>query len=127
MGKFRRNAFFQLSHTVLDEPTFKILSFSAQLLFIRLCKLRNRLGDASLDQSFWRTDRQLLADTGFTRNTLKASRLELIDRGFLVWISRLDESRRFGPRYYLMDDIHEREADSDALKRQDLCCGEALI
>jgi hypothetical protein len=110
------NGIYPKSRRIAESPEFKQLSHCAQVLYDVLCRLRYALRDPDQDNSFWRTDQMLLADSGLVRNAMKRARKELIETGFLVWQSHLDDRRRIG-RYYLVDDMHKQDDDPDALKK----------
>jgi hypothetical protein len=98
------------SHSVGESPQFKSLSYAAQAFFDVLCRLRNRLRCSDEDESFWRSDLQLMRDSGMPRNTMKRARQELVDGGFLHWQSPLREKHKEA-RYYVLDDIYEKPED----------------
>ena len=107
--------YFPISHLLLEDPNFKKLQPNSQMLFIFLCRLRNRYGNRKDDMSFWRTDSQLISDTGFSRNQLKRARKGLIKAGFLWWASYLNEAKQFGPRYVLMDLLYQKPIELTGL------------
>lgn len=115
--EYDASPYFRISHSVLEERAFKKLPASAQVLFMHLCRLRNRLKDKRKDNSFWRTDQQLLRDTGLHRRTLLRAKIALVRHGFMYCVSYLDEVKRFGPRYYVLDNVYSIPDDKDALKR----------
>jgi hypothetical protein len=125
------NGIYPKSRMITESTEFKALSFGAQVLYDVLCRLRYALRDTDMDNSFWRTDQMLLADSGMVRNSMKSFRLELIQNGFLIWQSHLDDKRRIG-RYYLIDDTHKQDNDDDALKKtwqafSDVDSGDSII
>jgi hypothetical protein len=105
--KVKPDKFVMVAHATLEDKYFKALPESAKTLFLYLCKCRNRLGNPEDDFSFWRTDQQLITDTGFSRNQLKRSRKALIGGQFIWWASYLPEGKSKGPRYIIMDTLFE--------------------
>ena len=103
--KVKPDKFVMVAHATLEDPHFKKLPESAKVLFVYLCKARNRYGDESDDFSFWRTDLQLIQATGFSRNQLKRARKALIENNFIWWASYLDEGKKYGPRYVICDTL----------------------
>lgn len=67
------NQFF-VPHNVLEEAKFKSMTLSAQILYIHLCKLKNRLRR----DKFYRDINTLCQDTGLHRNTIKKAKRELV-------------------------------------------------
>jgi len=65
--------FFKFPHNVLEENKFLLMQKSSQLLYLHLCKLKNRLGD-----NFYRSVDTLSKDTNFNRNTIKKAKKELV-------------------------------------------------
>jgi len=65
------NQFF-MPHNVLEDAKFKNMRGSAQLLYMYLCKLKNRLGD-----NFYRSLETLSDDTGMSKNSIKSAKKEL--------------------------------------------------
>lgn len=115
----KKRYYSKISDTVVDSLAFKDLPLTTQMLYVRLCRLRSEYRDHLMDDSFWRTDLQLIRDTGFSRNALKSARNQLVERGYLVWMSHLDfnEGKSRGPRYYVLDDIYKNKKDKDALSQ----------
>ena len=81
MGK-AHNQFF-VPHNVLEEEKFLNLSLSAQMLYIHLCRLKNRLKK----EPFFRDLKTLSRETGMHINTLKKAKKELI-KGLYIEIER---------------------------------------
>ena len=81
--------FFRMSHKVIENEKFKSLKPGAKVLYMTLCHLRNRYADKS--GIFFRTDRDLMCDSGLSSRTIAASKQELIKGRFLRW-------RQGGPR-----------------------------
>ena len=104
------------SHEVTDSFAYLSMSLAAKVLFDVLCKLRNRLRNSNEDDSFWRSDGQLILDSGLCRNALKRARHELISRGFLHWQSLLTD-KHHEPRYYILDGLYNIGDDLDSLKK----------
>jgi hypothetical protein len=110
---------FQVCKHTFKDPDFKRLSKVSQLLFVHLCYLRNCHGDKTNSHSFYRSDLNLIADTGYSRNTLKDCIAELISAGFITTECKLSGRKRESITYHLMDRIKkETKPDKDALKNQ---------
>jgi hypothetical protein len=75
--------FFRISHAVVESPEFLSLKPSAVKLYVVLCHLRNRYADK--DGIFYRSDSDLVADTGMSKPTIVEARRELLQKGFLRW------------------------------------------
>jgi len=73
MRKKVENQFF-VPHNVLEEVKFTEMSLSAQILYIHLCRLKNRLKK----EPFFRDLKTLSRDTGLHINTLKRAKKELV-------------------------------------------------
>lgn len=73
--------YFKVSHQVLESQKFKQLSPSAKILYIYLCKYRNRYqGNNSY---FTRSDRQINLDSGLSRATISRAKKELFNKLFI--------------------------------------------
>lgn len=72
------NQFF-VPHNVLEEDKFISMSLSAQLLYIRLCKIRNRMKS----EKFYRDIRTLAKETGMNRNTITKAKKELVEAQYI--------------------------------------------
>jgi len=70
--KKANNQFF-VPHNVLEEAKFKELPLSAQILYIHLCKLKNRLKK----DHFFRDVRTLSIDTGLNKKTISIAKQKL--------------------------------------------------
>lgn len=81
--------FFRISHKTFESGVFKELKPGTKILYMTLCHLRNRFGNK--DGVFFRTDRDLVDDSGLAPATIAASKKELIQAGFLRW-------KKGGPR-----------------------------
>lgn len=92
--------FFRISHEVFESKKFKSLNRGAKVLYMTLCHLRNRYGDK--DGIFFRTDRNLAADSGLSKNIISPSKQELIQGGFLRW-------KKGGPRRACRYQINEKK------------------
>lgn len=79
MKKEAYNQFF-VPHNVLEEAKFIGLSLSAQMLYIHLCRIKNRMGG---NEKFYRDIRTLQKETGMHRNTLTKAKKELIKSQFI--------------------------------------------
>lgn len=74
--------YFPLPHNVLEDVKFKSLSPSARLLYVYLCKIKNRIGD-----NFYRSIETLSQDTGLHTNSIKRAKKELV-KALLIDIER---------------------------------------
>ena len=81
--------FFRISHKVFESERFKKLKPGAKILYMTLCHLRNRYADK--DGIFFRTDRDLMVDSGLSSRGIASSKQELLRFRFLKW-------RKGGPR-----------------------------
>jgi hypothetical protein len=77
MKKDVDNQFF-VPHNVLEEEKYISLSLSAQALYVRLCKLQNRMGP-----NFYRDLNTLSKETGMHRNTLIKAKKELLKTQYI--------------------------------------------
>lgn len=77
MNKKVDNQFF-LPHNVLEEDKFTSLPLSAQVLYVRLCKLQNRLGT-----QFYRDLDTLAKETGMNRKTVIRAKKELLKAQYI--------------------------------------------
>lgn len=71
------NQFF-VPHNVLEEDKFTSLPLSAQMLYIRLCKLQNRLGT-----KFYRDIDTLAKETGMNRKTVIVAKQALVKTQYI--------------------------------------------
>lgn len=71
------NQFF-VPHNVLEEEKYIKLSLSAQALYVRLCKLQNRLG-----AKFYRDLNTLARETGLSRRSIINAKKELIKAQYI--------------------------------------------
>jgi hypothetical protein len=71
------NQFF-VPHNVLEEEKFLSLPLSAQILYIRLCKLKNRLGD-----NFYRDLNTLAKETGISRRSVIYAKKALLKAQYI--------------------------------------------
>ena len=81
--------FFRVSHRVFESENFRSLKPGAKVLYMTLCHLRNRFGNR--DGIFFRTDRDLMIDSGLAQSTISEAKQELIDADLLRW-------KKGGPR-----------------------------
>lgn len=72
------NQFF-VPHNVLEEVKFTSMPLSAQILYIHLCRLKNRL---KVDP-FYRDVRTLERETGLHRNTLTIAKKKLVENLYI--------------------------------------------
>lgn len=78
MKKEMRNQ-FPVPHNVLEEAKFIALPASTQMLFIRLCKLKNRLQR----DEFFRDVDTLSRESGFNKNTITKAKKELVKAQYI--------------------------------------------
>jgi len=74
--------FFRISHKIIEQDRFWELSNGAKVLYLYLCKHRNRY-QRSRDY-FIRSYRQLINDTGLSHRTIVLASKEL-EAARLVW------------------------------------------
>jgi len=72
------NQFF-VPHNVLEEEKFLNMSLSAQMLYVHLCRLKNRLKI----EPFFRDIKTLSRETGMHINTVKKAKKELINNLYI--------------------------------------------
>ena len=72
---------FQVPHEVLEDARFKELKISSKVLYMYLCKLKNRYVDS--EGMFWRSVRTLRDDTKMDLDTVQAAKKELKNKGFI--------------------------------------------
>lgn len=77
MKKQVDNQFF-VPHNVLEEEKFVSLSLSAKILYLYLCKLKNRLGD-----HFYRDLNTLARETGISRRSVISAKKELLKAQYI--------------------------------------------
>ena len=70
---------FTVPHNVMEEAKFIKLSLSAQMFYIHLCKIRNRIGK----ERFFRSLETLSKETGMHENTLKKAKRELVKAQYI--------------------------------------------
>jgi hypothetical protein len=87
--------FFRVSHGVLESEQFKQLPVTAKLLYIYLCKLRNRL--AKDNGEFFRSDTILERDTGLSNFTIRKAK-RLLDSSGLIRFNK-PKQRNKATRY----------------------------
>jgi hypothetical protein len=100
------NTYFK-SLSILEDPEFKGLHASVQVLFDRLCWLRQKFGRETADNVFWRPDQALAKDCGCSLNTMKDGRRRLILGGWIAVMVPLHGRRARIPHYYVLDDVYE--------------------
>jgi len=76
--KLPQNQFF-VPHNILEEAKFLNMSLSAQMLYIHLCKLKNRMNN----QDFYRHMATLEKDTGMHKNTITKAKKELVKAQYI--------------------------------------------
>lgn len=72
------NQFF-VPHNIIEEDRFISMKISSQMLYIHLCRLKNRLKS----DEFYRDLKTLSRETGMHINTLKRAKKELIKKGYI--------------------------------------------
>jgi hypothetical protein len=72
------NQFF-VPHNVLEEQKFISMSLSAQMLYIHLCRIKNRMRK----NKFFRDINTLSRETGMHRNTICKAKKELIKSQYI--------------------------------------------
>ena len=70
---FMRN-YFRVSHSVLEQKCFINLSVHARLLYVYLCKYRNRYGN----KKFWHSTKNLSIEINMDKRAITKARKELI-------------------------------------------------
>ena len=75
-------AFFKTPHNVIDSNRFRSLTFASQSLYNQLSRLGNWYCNGK-PGTFRQTDSQLINETGMDERTIRRSRKELIERGFI--------------------------------------------
>lgn len=107
--------YFMVSHDTLTDTGFLKLPLSAQMLYIHLCRLRNRYTNGNNwtpDRTFFRHDTQLAKDTGMSVRTIIRARKCLSE-------ARLTAYNPIDATYTLTDSLYKREQeqyrDADAL------------
>lgn len=92
--------FFKVSHEILESHVFQQLHPSSQMLYVWLCKLRNRRGTEK--KGFVQvSDRELEKLSGMPRKTISRAKKQLDIYGFITWRN----SKRFGCRYEIRNTI----------------------
>ena len=90
---------FTIPHNVLEDAKFIDLSLSAKVLYMYLCKIRNRMQT----EQFYRSIKTLVKDTGLNKNTLSSAKKELLKCEF-IGIDRdffLSSGHRAADRFHL--------------------------
>lgn len=75
--------FFRISHAVFECSAFKRLPGGAKLIYVYLCKYRNRYQKQK--GYFTRSDNQIVKDTGLSRNTIRKHLKCLRDERFIFY------------------------------------------
>ena len=91
------NQFF-VPHNILDEGKFKKMKKSSQLLYIYMCKLKNRHGDG-----FYKHIEDFQKETNMGLSTIRKAKQQLIDKKYIN-VKRdfyLHGGYRSADRYYL--------------------------
>ncbi|MHA1738163.1 MAG: helix-turn-helix domain-containing protein [Candidatus Heimdallarchaeota archaeon] len=91
------NQFF-MPHNVLEEAKFRNQTPSAKILFMYLCKLKNRLGD-----DHYRSIGSLAHDAGLSINSIKSAKKEL-EKNMYLDVKRdyfLNSGYRSADRFHL--------------------------
>ncbi len=90
--------FFRISHSTCESEVFLMLRPATKVLYLILCKLRNRYGDK--DGIFFRSERELADDSGLSLETVSISKQELIGAGLVRW----RKGRPWKPSLYQIQD-----------------------
>lgn len=98
------NNFFRISHKIVDSQQFKKLKPSSQILYLHFCRLRNRFAGGN-SGVFFRSDKQLVEDTGLSHFSVFTARHELLKKGFLRW--KQGRAHR-ACRYQVVDNIRAK-------------------
>ncbi len=67
--------FFRISHLVVEGQRWRNLSLSSKIVYMMLCKLRNRYADKG--GCFWRSDMNLSDDCGISARSVSSAKAEL--------------------------------------------------
>jgi len=78
MKKLAHNQFF-VPHNVLEEIKFLEMPLSAQMLYIHLCRLKNRLRC----EKFFRDVRTLAKETGMNKKTITIAKALLVKNQYI--------------------------------------------
>jgi len=78
MTKKANNQFF-VPHNILEEDKFLSLPLSAQMLYIHLCKLKNRLQK----EKFYRDLKTLSRETKMNKNTISKAKMLLLEKQYI--------------------------------------------
>lgn len=77
MAKHGNVYFLQLSRLIFNDEPYKSLSVNAKWLYVVLKELEQRYTGTNQDY-FWRMNRDLAEDTGFSERTLDRAKAELL-------------------------------------------------
>jgi len=80
--KRKEGNYLQLSRLLFrdDNEKFDSLSYQAKWLYVVLNELEHRFSGTQVEDYFWRSNQDLVNDTGMKLSTLKAAKKELIDK-----------------------------------------------
>lgn len=78
--------FFRVSHDVLEHPVFIQLPPISKVLYMCLCKLRNRY-QRGKKKYFIRTNKQLMKDTNLSLASVKRAKTSLNEARFILSVS----------------------------------------
>lgn len=85
--KRKQGHYLQLSRLLFrDDNTFSKLSYQAKWLYVVLNELEHRFSGTQTEDYFFRSNQELVNDTGMKMSTLKAAKKELKDLGVVqMW------------------------------------------
>lgn len=90
---------FSIPHEIFEDYKFKKLPESAKILYIILCKLKNRYADA--DGYFWRSIETLMDDTDMSKRTVIRSKNILVKSDFIECLRGKYKATKFrAPNWY---------------------------
>lgn len=78
MAKKVENQFF-VPHNVFEEDKFLSMHLSSQLLYVHLCRLKNRLQQ----DKFYRDLKTLSRETKMNKNTVSKAKMELLENQYI--------------------------------------------
>lgn len=78
MAKYDNKNYLELNRDIFQEPYCSLLSYHAKWLFVVLKELEHRYCTSDTYE-FFRTDKDLIKDTGLSEKTLKKAKKELKD------------------------------------------------
>lgn len=97
---------FTIPHEVLEDPKFLNLTFGAKVLYMFLCKHKNRYSQS--DGFFWRSMAQLSNDIKMSESTTKRSKKELKEAGFIeIKRGKYSHKKNRAPDWYGLNGFKE--------------------